>query len=67
MYVIQVHVLTWSTSVPVHGIVQDAPMKVRHDIVIIVVDEEGDTVVMEGLLWMSPGKTLLKILLGTAL
>lgn len=42
-------------------------MKVRHDIVIIVVDEEGDTVVMEGLLWMSPGKALLKRLLGTAL
>lgn len=44
MYVIQL--LALSTSVPVHGIVQDASMKVRHDIVIIVVDEEGDTVVM---------------------
>lgn len=34
-------------------------MKVRHDIVIIVVDEEGDTVVMKGLLWMSPVKTFI--------
>lgn len=40
-------------------------MKVRHDIVIIVVDEEGDTVVMKGLLWMSPVKTLFQTLLGT--
>lgn len=42
-------------------------MKVRHDVVIIVVDEEGDTVVMEGLLWMSPVKTLFETLLGTAM
>lgn len=37
-------------------------MKVRHDVVIIVVDEEGDTVVMKGLLWMSPVKTIISII-----
>jgi len=39
-------------NLPAHGIVQDAPVKIRADVVFGIVDQQRHTVVVQGSLWV---------------